>query len=224
MLKYKCIVLDHDDTVVNSTSEIHFPVFKKTLSALRPHIELTLDQFIMYCFNPGFNALCFDILKFTEEEMKYQLTTWNEYVQQHIPKSYTGFERIIQRQKQEGGLICVVSHSYSENIKRDYIKNFGITPDMIFGWDRSVEERKPNPYPLEEIMRTYNLKSKELIMIDDLKPGYDMAKSCNVDFVSAGWSHTNNSIIEFMKKNCDYYFNKVEDLEKLLFEHEVKQL
>jgi len=31
MLKYKCLVLDHDDTVVRSTPEIHFPVFKNTL-------------------------------------------------------------------------------------------------------------------------------------------------------------------------------------------------
>lgn len=71
---------------------------------------------------------------------------------------------------------------------------------MIFGWERCEEERKPNPYPLQEIMRKYNLKPNELIMIDDLKPGFDMAMSCNVDFASAGWSHTNSLIIGFMKK------------------------
>ncbi len=218
MLKYKCLVLDHDDTVVRSTPEIHFPVFKNTLSKLRPNTEITLDEFMMYCFDPGFNSLCFDILKFTSEEMEYQLTTWNEYVQYNIPAFYTGFERIIQRQKEEGGLVCVVSHSYSENINRDYLENCSLAPDMIFGWERCEEERKPNPYPLQEIMRKYNLKPNELIMIDDLKPGFDMAKRCNVDFASAGWSHTNNLIIEFMKKNCDYYFNKVEELEKFLFD------
>ena len=26
-MKYKCLVLDHDDTVVNSTATIHFPSF-----------------------------------------------------------------------------------------------------------------------------------------------------------------------------------------------------
>lgn len=71
MLKYKCLVLDHDDTVVRSTPEIHFPVFKNTLSKLRPNTEITLDEFMMYCFDPGFNSLCFDILKFTSEEMEY---------------------------------------------------------------------------------------------------------------------------------------------------------
>lgn len=49
-------------------------------------------------------------------------------------------------------------------------------------------------------------------------PGFDMAKKCNVDFATDWWSHTNNSIIEFMKKNCDYYFDKIEELEKVLFE------
>ncbi|SHJ95180.1 phosphoglycolate phosphatase [Clostridium cavendishii DSM 21758] len=218
MLKYKCLVLDHDDTVAQSTPEIHFPVFKNTLSKLRPDTKMTLDEFMMYCFDPGFHSLCFDILKFTEEEMNYQVNTWKEHVKSNIPAFYPGFEKIIKRQKEEGGLVCVVSHSYSENIKRDYLKNCGIIPDMIFGWERCEEERKPNPYPLKEIMFKYNLKPEDLIMVDDLKPGSDMAKACNVAFAGAGWSHTNKLIIDFMKENCDHYFSNVIELEKFLFE------
>lgn len=216
-MKYKCLVLDHDDTVVKSTPEIHFPLFKRTLEKLRPDVNLTLDDFIMYCFHPGFNELCFDILKFTDEEMQYQLTTWNEYVKSHTPSFYEGFSDIIKRFKDEGGIICVVSHSYSENITRDYIENCGIIPDMIFGWERCEEERKPNPFPLQEIMNTYNLEPKDLIMVDDLKPGFDMAKKCNVNFACAGWSHTNNKIIDFMKTNCDFYLKTVDELNELLF-------
>lgn len=35
-LKVKCLVLDHDDTVVKSTPEINYPSFKNALAQLRP--------------------------------------------------------------------------------------------------------------------------------------------------------------------------------------------
>ena len=37
-MKYKCLVLDHDDTVVDSTATIHFPSFVKYLEDYRPEI------------------------------------------------------------------------------------------------------------------------------------------------------------------------------------------
>jgi len=217
MLKYRCLVLDHDDTVVKSTPTIHFPSFKKTLEKLRPNVKMTLEEFLLYSFDPGFSPLCHDILKFTEEEMEFQYNTWNEHVQKTIPKFYEGFDDIIKKQKDEGGLVCVVSHSNSVNILRDFNENFGIEPDMIFGWELGEEKRKPKPYPLNEIMRVYNLKPNELLMVDDLKPGYDMARSCGVDFACAGWSNQIPKIVEFMKKNCDYYFDSVKKLEEFLF-------
>ena len=32
-MKYKCLVFDHDDTVVNSTATIHHPCFAEYLKA-----------------------------------------------------------------------------------------------------------------------------------------------------------------------------------------------
>ncbi len=217
MLKYKCLVLDHDDTVVKSTPTIHYPAFQNTLKKIRPDIDMSLEDFLLYSFDPGFSSLCMDLLKFTEDEMNIQYDSWNEHVNRSIPSFYEGFDNIIKRQKSEGGLVCVVSHSNSVNILRDFNKNFGIEPDMIFGWELGEEKRKPNPYPLKEIMRIYDLSPNELLMVDDLKPGYDMAKACNVDFACAGWAHKIPKISEFMKKNCDYYFDDVRKLEQFLF-------
>ncbi|PHV71367.1 hydrolase [Sporanaerobium hydrogeniformans] len=219
-MKYKCLVLDHDDTVVKSTPEIHFPSFLKTLEKLRPELKMTLEEFMLYCFEPGFNKLCFEVLGFSEEEMAYQLQVWEDYVNTHVPVFYEGMREIIARYKAEGGIVCVVSHSSSSAIRRDYKENGGIQPDRIFGWELGEEKRKPQPYPLQEIMRTYKLLPSDLLMVDDLKPGYDMARSCQVDFACAGWSQSVPSIIEYMHKNCDYYLEEVKELEKLLFKKE----
>ena len=126
--------------------------------------------------------------------------------------AYDGMREIMQRQKAEGGLVCVVSHSFEENIVRDYRANGLPEPDAVFGWGRPVEQRKPYPYPLEEIMRMYSLESRELLMIDDLKPGYDMAKSCGVDFAAVGWANDVEGIELFMRENCPFYFKTVAEL------------
>ena len=67
-------------------------------------------------------------------------------------------------------------------------------------------------------MRIYDLKPEEVLMVDDLKTGYLMAQSAGVPFACAGWSDNQIPMIkEFMAQNSDYYVEKVEDLEKLLY-------
>ena len=217
-MKYKCLVLDHDDTVVNSTSQIHYPSFMNVLSKLRPDARITLDEFFLENFDPGFMALCNDRLCFTDDERDYQIACWNEYVQTHIPATFKGMNRVIQRFHDNGGLICVVSHSFKDNIIRDYRENGLPSPDMVFGWELPVEMRKPSPYPLEEIMLQFKLDASELLVLDDLKPGADMAKSCGVDFAAAGWAHSIPKIDDYMKSNCRFYFSTVDELECFLLD------
>lgn len=216
-MKYKCLVLDHDDTVVRSTPQIHYPSFVEAMKVLRPHMKLlSLEEFVSYCFNPGFLPLCRDILKFDEKEQEYQYEVWKSYTQAKVPDFYKGFSKLIRDFKKSGGIVCVVSHSESEQILRDYRTNCGIDPDLIFGWELEEHQRKPNPYPILEIMKRFNLNSSELLVLDDLKPGLDMARACNVSFAAAGWSHIIPEIKDFMMENSDHYFETVEAFNKFL--------
>jgi hypothetical protein len=77
MLRYKCILLDHDDTIVESTKEIHYPSFLETLRTLRPEEEaISLHDFVSLCYHPGFLGLC-DKYGFDKEEMVEEYTIWN---------------------------------------------------------------------------------------------------------------------------------------------------
>ena len=215
-LKVKCLVLDHDDTVVRSTPQIHFPSFKKSLSVLRPGMELSYEQFIAWNFEPGFSAMCHDILGFNEEEMAYQEKGWREGAESTCADMYEGFPELIKEYMQQGGIVCISSHSAKEHIIKDY-KAAGVpTPHHIYDW--TCERKKPDPFALEEMMQMYGLSPEELLMVDDLKPGYDMAKAVNVPFVCAGWSDNQiPKIAAYMKQNSDYYLHKVEDLKELLY-------
>lgn len=216
-MKYKCLILDHDDTVTISTPNIHYPSFVEALKILRPNTKIiTLEEFISSCFNPGFSELCKDILKFNKEEQAYQYKIWSSYTKSKIPDFYPGFPELIKDFKSLGGVICVASHSESKQIQRDYKINCGILPDKIFGWDLEEYKRKPNPYPVREAMKTFNLNKEDILVVDDLKPGLDMARTCNVDFASAGWSHIIPEIIDFMKENSNYYLSSVDELRNII--------
>ena len=47
-MKYKCLILDHDDTTVNSTAEVNYPALLDTLSHLRPGIRPDYEEFMDY--------------------------------------------------------------------------------------------------------------------------------------------------------------------------------
>ena len=217
-MRYSCLVLDHDDTLVRSTPEIHYPSFVETVRLLRPEMpEPTLGEFITHNFDPGFLPMCRNVYQFTDAEMGIEQEIWKRYTQR-VPDCYEGFERLLTRYRAQGGRVCVVSHSEKRTILRDYRAHFGFEPDMVFGWELPEFQRKPQPYPLDAIMGTLGFEPKDLLMVDDLKLGFDMARSRNVDFAWAGWSDTAFVTRDYMLKNAAYQFGAPRELEEFLME------
>ncbi len=210
-MKYKCLVFDHDDTVVDSTATIHYPCFAEYTRTRYPGKSCTLEEYFIKNFDPGFLEYCRDEYGMSEADLADETEYWRAWVNNHIPTAYPGIKEIMERQRAEGGLICVVSHSIEGNILRDYEKNSLPVPDAVYGWERPEHERKPHAFPLEDIMRRFSLRPEEILMIDDLKPGYDMAVKCKVDFAAVGWSNDVAQIERFMRANCPNYFKSVAD-------------
>ena len=215
-MKYRCLIFDHDDTVVNSTATIHFPCWVEYLKIYRPGMRQTLEDYFIKNFSPGFLEMARGEFGMSEEEIQGEVEFWKNYVSSHIPEAYPGIREIMLRHKAEGGIIAVISHSMRENIMRDYAANGLPEPDIIYGWEQPEERRKPHPWPVEQVMRELGLKREELLMIDDLKPGYDMAAAAGIDFAAAGWANDIEGIENFMRSNSQYYFKKVEDLDTFL--------
>ena len=216
-LKYPCLVLDHDDTAVNSTATVHYPAFVAYMKKFHPDVRITLEEYFRYNFDPGVIPFFTEICGMTEAELPEEEAFWYEYVQHHIPQAYPGIREIIEEQQARGGKVCVISHSFSENIRRDYRENGLPQPDVIYGWESPPEQRKPAVWPLEQIMKTYGFRPEELLMVDDLKPGYDMAKAAGVPFAAAGWANDIPEIEQFMRNNCGLYFKTVAGLSEYLF-------
>ena len=186
-MTYPCLVLDHDDTVVNSTATVHYPCFAEYTAKFFPKAKrYTLEEYVLKNFDPGVYDFFHGEVGMTEEDMKHEQAYWHEYVQHHVP------------------------HSLSPNILRDYRENKLPEPKLVYGWEVPKDQRKPQPHALYDIMEKLGFTAEQMLVLDDLKPGYDMAKAANVRFAAAGWSNDIPEIEAFMRQNCDLYFKTVE--------------
>ena len=145
------------------------------------------------------------------------MEVWLGYVATHVPLAFPGIKEIMAEQRRRGGSIAVISHSFRKNILRDYRENGLPEPSMVFGWELPRPLRKPDPFALDRLMAAMDLGPEDMLVVDDLKPGYDMAKQRGVPFAAAGWAYDVPEIRAFMKENSPLYFETVEGLYRYLF-------
>ena len=54
MLKFPCLVLDHNDTVVQTMRTLSYPFWCLELEQFRPGVTMTLEDYILTCHQIGF--------------------------------------------------------------------------------------------------------------------------------------------------------------------------
>ncbi len=176
----------------------------------------TFEDFILKNFKPGILSLLCDEILLSEGELAEEGRFWDRYVNTRIPTAYEGFSEILQAFRGAGGIVAVSSHSMEKYIIRDYKSNGLLMPDEIYGWDIGKERRKPSAFAVYDLIEKYGFDKSEILMVDDLKPGFDMAREAGIDFAAAGWGYNVFEIEKFMRAHSDFYLTKVEELSRLL--------
>lgn len=214
-MRYRCLILDHDDTAVNSTRTVHYPAHIEAMKILRPGRQVVdAETWFAKNFDPGIMEFLVDELGLSDQELKVEEGIWREYTSRLTPDFYPGFLEVLNAYQQQGGYIVVASHSDEEVIQSHYraaANGYAVDPDLIFGWRLGVEKRKPHPYPVIETLRRFELDRSEVLVLDDLKPGVDMAKAAGVDVAAAAWSHNIPMVRAYMQANCVATFATVEE-------------
>lgn len=219
MLKYPCLILDHDDTVVQSEATVNYPFFVEFLKEYRPGMTISAHEYISECYAPGYIPMCRQRFGFTDEELDIEYRAWKEHIRHHVPAPYPGIDKVLRRFKSEGGVIVVASQSAQENILRDYRQHFGMEPDAIYGWDLEPAHRKPSPYAIEQAVEKFGFSKEQMLLIDDMKPAVEMARNGGVQIAFAGWGRKEFPKIRAeMERLCDFSFYSTEELENFLFE------
>lgn len=213
--------MDHDDTVVDSTKTVHFPAYLEILKQLRPDLKpVDLSGWFRKNFQPGIMNFLREELGFSDEEMEAEYKVWRSFALNNQPHFYPGMIELLSEYAGSGGRIAVVSHSERDIIERDYRVAGGdrVVPDIIFGWEMEESRRKPDPWPVFEVMRRLSLEPEDILVIDDLKPAVIMAQAAGVDIAAAGWAHQIPEIVEYMKHHCTYYCETVDELGAVIFD------
>ncbi|MFP4638313.1 MAG: HAD family hydrolase [Spirochaetaceae bacterium] len=220
-MRYRCLILDHDDTAVRSTEDIHYPSYLESMRRLRPGVRpLDVHTFLEKNFDPGIVAFLTDELGMTAEELQLEYRIWRSYTTSRVPAFFQGLIDFLMEYKRRGGKIAVISHSEEDVIRRHYREQTGgrLTPDCIMGWHEEEGKRKPSPYPVEAVLETLGLDASEALVVDDLKPGVTMARTAGVAVAAAGWGHEVSSIAAQMREMCDVYLESVEQLRQYVLD------
>ncbi len=216
--RYRCILIDHDDTAVDSTSAIHYPAHVEALRVLRPgRTPPTVDQWLISNFHGIMEYLAGD-LAMTKEELVAEFEIWQSFTRTRVPPFFPGFLDLLQEYRVRGGKVAVISHSEVETIERHYrsARTPPFMPDLIFGWEHDESRRKPSPWPVQEALRRLGCTADETLVVDDLKPGVLMARATGVAIAAAGWSHRVDEIERYMRTEADMYCPCIDDLAAIL--------
>jgi phosphoglycolate phosphatase/pyrophosphatase PpaX len=218
---YHCLLVDHDDTCVDSTRHIHYPAHCEIIRRMRPDLAPeSLDVWFEKNFHPGVFNYYTGELNFSPEEMKEEFAIWRSFTTTRIPSFFPGMVDTLKSFRAAGGMVVVVSHSEEEHILRDYSHGAeGFIPDLVFGWHDDPERRKPHPWPALKALERLGIDPRDAAMLDDLSPGIEMAGQLGIDTLGAGWGHHVPSIREEMKRRCRKYFSSVGEFRSFLLEN-----
>ena len=215
-MRYKCLILDHDDTAVNSTPQIHYPAHIEVMKRLRPGLKpVSLSGWIKKNFHPGIMDFFQKELKFSKQELEEEYRIWRRHTTKSRPSFFPGFVEALRAYQNGGGKISVVSHSEREIIAEQY-KRVNFAPDFIYGWTYDDTQRKPSPWAVQQTMDQLGFGPKDLLSVDDLKPGVIMARNAGIAAAAAGWGHRIEEIEIYMRRHCDVYFDCVEDFRRYI--------
>jgi len=217
--RYRCLLIDHDDTAVNSTPTVHYPAHLEALAILRPGRKPpSLEDWLRRNFHPGIMEYLVDELGMSAEELKKEYEVWRSYTTSRTPQFFPGFLELLRDYRRAGGRVAVISHSERDVIEKHYRREGlpGASPDLIFGWVEDAAKRKPSPWPVREALREFSCRAEDALILDDLKPGVLMSQATGVPVAAAGWGHGIPEIAAYMRANSVGYFERVEDFRHFL--------
>lgn len=190
------------------------------MEVLRPGVEpVDLETWFAKNFDPGIMGFLVGELGLTPEELEVEHRIWREFTGSRTPRFYPGVLEALAAYQHRGGRLVVVSHSEETVIRTHYAAasdGHRVSPDLVFGWELGAERRKPEPYPVLETLRRLGLDPRDVLVVDDLKPGIDMARAAGVDAAAACWSHHLPAIRAFMERSCVACFDTVAEFAEFI--------
>jgi beta-phosphoglucomutase-like phosphatase (HAD superfamily) len=188
-LRKKCLILDHDDTIINSQESIHYPLFVEVLKILRPNIQpIDFERFIELSNEHGFVKMCRIMYQYTPAEIEFEYQYWKKYSAMMLVPSFDGVKELLEAFVKAGGVIIVYTMNSKVNVLEDYQRLFNIIPDVVIAHDNFYVLKKPYRLSILKALHELNLSVKDCIFIDDTPMLLELKDRLNMDFIAANWA------------------------------------
>ena len=69
---------------------------------------------------------------------------------------------------------------------------------------------------MHETLRRLELEPRDVLVVDDLQPGIEMAETAGVDAAAVGWSHDLSAIRDYVDRRCVARFDTVSEFAEFI--------
>ena len=184
----RLIIFDLDGTLVDSgidiTNALNYAVMPYGLD------EITVEKTVGMV-GEGLSRLIEKLLgKDRADIMPQVLERFIQYYSGHLAdftRPYPGVRETLERLPQYRK---VVLSNKRENLSKRLLEMLGLLKyfDIVLGSD-SVEERKPSPKPVLQILNMFSLKPEEAVIVGDSNYDIDAGKSAGVKTVAVTYGY-----------------------------------
>ena len=204
MKRYKAIIFDIDNTLLNTLDMNMYPLMRIIKEELGE--DWTFQQVLRFAVQPGLKTM--DDLGIRDKEATY--ARWVSYVNDYKPGAvpYDGIEGVLARLRAAGIRMAVASSKMKAQYEIDMVGN---------GLDRYMEtaalvedttRHKPHPDPILKCLERMALSAAEVLYVGDAPTDLQAARAAGVDFGFAQWGGIQPGAME----GATYRFEQPEDL------------
>lgn len=208
MKRYKAIIFDIDNTLLNTLDMNMYPLMRIIKEELGE--DWTFRQVLRFAVQPGLKTM--EDLGIRDKEATY--ARWVSYVNDYKPGAvpYDGIDGVLHALRTAGIRIAVASSKMKAQYRIDMVGT---------GLDRFVEtavlvedttRHKPHPDPILKCLERMDLPPGEVLYVGDAPTDLQAARAAGVDFGFAQWGAIRPDAME----GAVYRFEQPEDLLKLI--------
>jgi phosphoglycolate phosphatase len=206
------LFFDLDGTLINSGRDI-----ANSINLTRNHYNLQSlpEKTIISAIGDGVSVLVQRIFpEFAPEQLDETVNTFKMYYRQHLIDTtlpYNGVEETLIHFKNKKKAV-ISNKPYEATISILEKLKLASYFDIILGGD-STPLRKPDPYPLNQVIKEFNVSPQTVVMVGDGSTDIISGKAANVITCAVGYGLKPKE--ELIALNPDYMIQNILELQEL---------